>query len=199
MCRVAAETAVGAASATLRKEDGASREWWAPRASTDPQGCKASRACKAKKARRASAADLGSSDPKAKWAAEALQAFQGPTGYPDTQDRAALEEDPALTAAMAPKEMQASRDCLAPGDSLAIPDPKDQKGRKASLTHYPPENVTATGANPVNQDWSASRVPLAARGSWGQWGQSELQGDRAHLDLLDPKGSRAIEDSASTE
>lgn len=43
---------MGAASATLRKEDGVSPGMWAPRDTLGPQGCKDSQDCRAAKVTR---------------------------------------------------------------------------------------------------------------------------------------------------
>lgn len=147
MCPVEGETAVGAASATLRKEGGVSQGQWAPRDTPGPQGCKDSQDCRAAKVTRVKEVLPGSQDQKATWEQEAFLDSLVLTEFLDTLGKVDPEDHLATMAATGPGETWASRDRPAPRASLDLLGPKDPKGRKVNLTHYPNGTVTNTGVN----------------------------------------------------
>lgn len=164
MCRAEAETAAAAASASPRKEHGASRGQWAPRGTLGPQGCKAFRDYRAAKETRANEELLGQPDQKEMWEQEASLDSPVQMEFQDTQGKVGPEEDPAMMAAMGPEETQVHKGPLDLEASLASLGPKDPRGRKVNLTHCLKKNVTNTGVNLESPDWSATRGLLAAQG-----------------------------------
>lgn len=194
-----AETAAGAASATLRKEAGASQGQWAPKDTPGPPGYKDSQDCRAAKVTRARGGLPGSQDRKETWEQEASLDSRGPMEFPDILGKAGPEDGLAVMAAMGLWATQATRDLSALTASSGLPDPKDPKGRKASPTLCLARTATSTGGNLASPDWSVSRGLLAALGLWGRWVRLELQEDRDLRDPLDQKASRATEDLVFTE
>lgn len=152
MWPVEGETAVAAASATLRKEGGVSQGQWAPRATRGPQGCKDSQDCRAAKVTRVKEAPPGSQGRKATWEQEAFLDSLVLTEFLDTLGKVGPEDHLATMAATGPGETWASRDTPAPRASLDLPGPKDPKGRKVNLTHCLKRTATNTGVNPENLD-----------------------------------------------
>lgn len=194
MCPVEGETAVGAASATPRKEDGVNQGQWAPRGTTGPQGYKDSQDCRAAKVTRGKEALPGSQDQKEMWEQEAFLDSLVPTGFPDILGKGDPEDRLAMMAATERGETPARRDPPVLGASLALLDPKDPKGKKVNLTRCLARTETNTGVNLGSLDWSASRGLPAAPGLWDRWGLLELRGDQDRLDPLDQKDSKATED-----
>lgn len=104
MCPVEGETAAGAASATLRKEDGVNQGQWVPRDIPGPQGYKDSQDCRAAKVTRVNGALLGSQDQKEMWEQEAFLGSLVPTEFPDILGKVDPEDRLAMMAAMGPGE-----------------------------------------------------------------------------------------------
>lgn len=188
------ETAAGAASATPRKEDGVSRGQWAPRATADLQAYKDSQDCRAAKVTRANEESLEQPDPKETWDQEEFLDSPVLMEFLDIRGKAGPEDAPAMTAATGHAATPARRDPPALGASPALPDHKDPKGRRVSLTHCLQRTATSTGANLESLDWSVSRGLPAVPGLWGQWVLSERQEDQDRPDPLDQKDSQATED-----
>lgn len=105
MCPVAGETAAGAASAILRKEDGVSQGRWVPRDTLGPQGYKDSQDCRAAKVTRVKEVLLGSQDQKEMWEQEAFLDSLVPTEFLDILGKVDPEDRLAMMAAMGPGEM----------------------------------------------------------------------------------------------
>lgn len=104
MSPVEGETAVGAASATLRKEGGVSPGTWAPRDTLGPRGYKDSQDCRAAKVTRVKEALPGSSDQKEKWDQEAFLDSLVLTEFLDILGKVGPEDRLAMMAAMGPGE-----------------------------------------------------------------------------------------------
>lgn len=129
-----------------------------------PQGCKASQDYRAAKETRANGELLGRLDQKEMWEPEACLDSPAQMEFLDTQGKEGPEEDPAMMAAMGPKETQVHKGPLDPGASVASLGLKDPKGRKVNLTHYLKKTKTNTGVNLESLDRLATRGLLAAQG-----------------------------------
>lgn len=95
---------MGAASATLRKEDGVNLATWAPRDTLGPRGYKDSQDCRAAKVTRVKEALPGSSDQKEKWDQEAFLDSLVLTEFLDILGKVGPEDHLAMMAAMGPGE-----------------------------------------------------------------------------------------------
>lgn len=164
MCPAEGETAVGAASASRRKEHGVSQGKWAPRGTMGPQGCKDSQDYRAAKETRVNGELLDQLDQKEMWEREASLDSPVQMEFLGTQGKVDPVEDRAMMVATEPEETPGHRDPLELGASLASLGPKDPRGRKANLTHSRKRTVTNIGVSLESLARSATRGLLAAQG-----------------------------------
>lgn len=164
MCPAEGETAVGAASASRRKERGVSQGKWAPRGTMGPQGCKDSQDYRASKETRVNGELLDQLDQKEMWEREASLDSPVQMEFLGTQGKVDPVEDRAMMVATEPEETPGHRDPLELGASLASLGPKDPRGRKANLMHSRKRTVTNIGVSLESLARSATRGLLAAQG-----------------------------------
>lgn len=169
MCPAEGETAVGAASATQRKEHGVSQGRWESRGTMVPQDCKDSQDYRAAKETRVNGGFLDQLDQKEMWEREASLDSPVQMEFLGTQGKVGPEEDQATTVAMEPGETLVPRGPLDPGAFLASLGPKDPRGRKVNLMHSLQKTATNTGVNLGSLASSATRGLLATQGQQDRW------------------------------